>query len=626
MNTLAFTENFGLSVPISALRAENDFGIGDISSAYKFIDFLHKSKCTVWKMLPINATSTSGFNSPYSAESAFALDFLYIDIMNLEDINSELFEEGRKKSDNKRVEFESVRKLKFKIIQKAFKNFYLNVYNKDTQRTDSFNEFIDKEKFWLDNYAIYKVIQEEFGYIYQNLWPKELKDYDTEYIEMYSHKNKYDILLYKYIQWIIHIQFVNLKKYANKNGVSLIGDFPAFLDSNSSDIWGNRNYFNVDENLKPYVYVGHPPDQFNSKGQIWKLAIPDWNSQKKDDYYWYKSRINKLINYFDGLRLDYFMFYTEYYVIDLDKKATEGRWVKGPGESFISKVLNSISDNNAFKFFAEIPVIDPDKHFIDKKIIDNLNKVLKKMGCEVYTIFAFDYKFLLNLSDKNLISLETTTHDMPPLKSYWHKLPEYKKKYILNKLNISINNIDILNNDLAWKIFNEIVLLNAHNVIFPIQDILGTEEQINIPGTTNSTNWGFRLSENIEDLLLNKELIKKMINLSSISNRGFFYKDFSVKTLPLIDKGVERRINLGEKFIIWVFSDKKDEINILTDISVKGSNNSRMKKFSLKHGQYINKGYLYKKIIIPSNRGEFKLSLEKKSIETQNDWIKIIVV
>jgi len=121
----------GILLHITSLPSE--FGIGDLgASAYKFANFLNKSKQSYWEILPINPVSIFKGASPYSTYSAFAGNTLLISPQLL-------YEDGLlKKSDIQKlkntfknsinedfVDYKKVEKEKNKIFQIAFNNFKL---------------------------------------------------------------------------------------------------------------------------------------------------------------------------------------------------------------------------------------------------------------------------------------------------------------------------------------------------------------------------------------------------------------------------------------------------------------------------------------------------------------------
>ena len=608
-NPLLFTNTSGITVPLTALRTKNDFGIGDLEDAYLFVDFLAKSGFTIWKMLPVNTTLISGFNSPYDAESAFALDPLFLDLTDLEDIDYEhvktyldLIRGGQDR--NNTVEFERCRKIKSQIQKLAFYRFYRDVYNIDVIRTQRFNDFILKEAYWLDEYALFKTLQKEFGEIFLGLWPKEFFHRNPEALEKYRRKNEEELLYNKYCQWIIHVQWMKLKTYANEKGVSLIGDIPSFIEAGSADVWSQRHLFHVNENLLPTVFGGAPPDQLSVDGQVWQMISTDWEAQKKEDYMWWRRRFEHMSDLFDGLRLDYFMIYVEYWSIEPGKKAIEGDWKKGPGMDFLNTVIKDLSDRKLCKFIAEVPTID-------QEVIVHVHDVLAEIGSDLCVILAFDYKHFLKEEMENGFTVETSTHDTPPIKVLWKKMSDEAKAFLLNHLGIDYPLEGDFTDQVRWDIIKAVLSLPVHAVIFPIQDILGTNEQINIPGLVGGDNWAFRLKRYIEDMLVDEELIARLNEYTDLSKRNKGYRDFFMRSVPVINGKTARRYTVGEEIIVWSFAEFEGVVEVVTNLPTKDNLFSDIKTIYMDEVQRTDVGTLYRWTTTAIQCGTYFLTMKQ---------------
>ena len=114
----------GILLHISALP--NKYGIGTFGKeAYEFVDFLNDAGQSYWQVLPLGPTTFG--DSPYQSFSAFAGNPYFIDFDLLKE------EKLLKKSDydylknqNDRVDFEWLYINKYKVLRKAFNNFFTN--------------------------------------------------------------------------------------------------------------------------------------------------------------------------------------------------------------------------------------------------------------------------------------------------------------------------------------------------------------------------------------------------------------------------------------------------------------------------------------------------------------------
>ena len=144
----------GVLLHITSLPSSH--GIGDLgSSAEHFIDYLSKMNQKFWQILPTN--DPENFNSPYDSNSAFAQNTLLISLelllddgfLSRDDIKTIPSFTGN------RVDFESVKKWKYPILEKAANNFYNTARKNDL----GYQQFCQENSFWLDDYAVFKLIK-----------------------------------------------------------------------------------------------------------------------------------------------------------------------------------------------------------------------------------------------------------------------------------------------------------------------------------------------------------------------------------------------------------------------------------------------------------------------------------
>ena len=152
-----------LSVTISTCHGPTSlvgsYGIGEIGpNAYRFIDYLHEMKQTLWQILPIGPTDLH--NSPYSSLSTFAGNHLLIslDLLVKDDLIDYKYIEDFKRPKLNKINFENIIEYKLPILEKVAFDFN-NKASKKLQ--DSFNKFCLDSSYWLDDYAKYWAIKKE---------------------------------------------------------------------------------------------------------------------------------------------------------------------------------------------------------------------------------------------------------------------------------------------------------------------------------------------------------------------------------------------------------------------------------------------------------------------------------
>ncbi|TCT15360.1 4-alpha-glucanotransferase [Natranaerovirga pectinivora] len=494
---MIFNKSSGILLHITSLPSR--YGIGDFGdAAHRFIDLLKKSKQSVWQILPLNPI---GFgNSPYQSYSAFAGNHLLISIDEL--INEKLLDPNDiidlPAFNDKQVNFLEVKKYKEKLLERAFQSFEKN--NQD------YNRFNQENNEWLENYALFMALKTYFNHLPWNKWEKGIAFRNEKVIKLYREKLKKSIEYEKFIQYIFFKQWAKLKKYANSNGIKIIGDVPIFVSYDSCDAWSNPDLFKLDELGNPIVVAGVPPDYFSEKGQLWGNPLYKWDLMKSDGYKWWVERINLNLRCFDSIRLDHFRGFEAYWEIlgDADN-AMKGKWVKGPGEDFFNRVINALGD---------VSIIAEDLGIITDDVI----KLKDKFGFPGMKVLQFTLEdldsddFYPEKFDENTF-VYTGTHDNDTILSWYGSVDAVVKECIEMCYGISE---DMVEEEVVWRFIELAFGSNGSVVVIPLQDVLclGGEGRMNTPGTVGG-NWEWRFS--FEELSCDR--VKRLRVLTERYNR-----------------------------------------------------------------------------------------------------------
>src|SRR5436190_567445 len=166
----------GVLAPLFGLRSENDLGIGDVAVLREFIDWAAEIGFKLVQLLPINEMGAD--NSPYNAISAMAIESTTLQLApgSPEDLSREDFEVviadvDLAKLRQSKVRYADVRKLKRRLLEKAFADF--NNRASDDRQSD-FRKFCEGESHWLNDYALFRALVEiNNGLEAWDQWPTE---------------------------------------------------------------------------------------------------------------------------------------------------------------------------------------------------------------------------------------------------------------------------------------------------------------------------------------------------------------------------------------------------------------------------------------------------------------------
>lgn len=480
----------GVLMPVFSLPSP--YGIGTFGrEAYKFADFLKASGFGAWQMLPLGPTSYG--DSPYQSFSSCAGNPYFIDLDTL--IDDGLLEKSEVEridwgSDKTRVDYEKIYLNRMNVLALAKARGY------ERDKTE-IEEFIDKNKAWVYEYALFMALKKHFGMKPWTQWPDEgIRRHEAAATEKYHGELKDDIELYIYVQYLFFKQWNALKSYINNLGITIIGDVPIYVAMDSVEVWSRRDMFALDENLSPKEVAGVPPDYFSEDGQLWGNPLYNWQRMEETGFDWWINRLNAAAKLFDIIRIDHFRGIESYYAVPFgESTARNGRWVKGPGMAFV----NAVKKNVKAEFIAEDLGC----------ITDEVRALLKSSGFPGMRVLQFAFDGLTPSDYQPHAYIEncvcyTGTHDNSPtplwVKEADEKVLEYAKKYL------GVND----NSSITAAMLRAGMASVARLFVAELQDYLNIADggRINTPGTSEG-NWRWRLDGDTDIMSLSKSLYEQ---------------------------------------------------------------------------------------------------------------------
>jgi 4-alpha-glucanotransferase len=483
----------GILLHISSLPSP--YGIGTFgNAAYDFVDFLKKTEQTYWQILPLGPTSYG--DSPYQTFSAFANNPYFIDLDCLIKEGLLLKEEIVATYYSERyVEYKELYEERFLVLRKAFQRFNRHDY--------LYQQFVFDNRKWLPDYALFMALKTHHQGEPWDTWHEDLRLRKPETLAYYQETLKDDVEFYEFIQFKAYEQYMNLKRYANQHGVKLIGDMPIYVSYDSSDVWANPSYFQLDQERLPYHVAGVPPDNFSADGQLWGNPLYDWDALEASEFEWWVDRVKSASEQFDMVRIDHFIGFQNYYSIPYGQKtAAGGTWKKGPGIKLFHVIKKKLGDVN---------IIAEDLGVIT----DEVRKLLKETGFPGMKLlqFAFDSReesdYIPHLYTRNVIAY-TGTHDNETTATWFKNLPKNDLDYCLSYINHG-------SGSQVESLIKSTLQCIADTTIIPMQDYLELEEEgrMNIPSTTGN-NWKWRMLKSE----ITPELTKKIKSITQLYGRG----------------------------------------------------------------------------------------------------------
>ena len=481
---------------ISSLPSE--YGIGKMGKhAFDFVDFLVKSETKCWQILPLSPTSYG--DSPYQSFSVNAGNPYFIDFEILEGdglLEHHEFASYDWGNDPDRVDYSIIYNNCFDVLRIAYSRF-------KPIRFPEYKKFCDKNKSWLDEYALFMALKAKNGGKAWYEWENDLAMHKPKAVTAAKKELKKELGFYKFMQFEFTRQWSALKKYANDNGIEIIGDIPIYCALDSVEAWSKHKLFVFDKKRRPIAVAGCPPDDFSPTGQLWGNPLYDWDYHQKTGYEWWIDRIRTASELYDIVRIDHFRGFESYYTIPYgNEDATVGEWKKGPNHELFRLAEEKLGRLN---------IIAEDLGFITPEV----REMLDKCGYPGMKVLQFGFSdgenehLPHNFAGTNCFAY-TGTHDNETLIGWVDALDKKSLKFAKSYLNVKKKK------DIPMAIVRAAWGSVAQVAAAQIQDFLDSDGdgRMNTPSTLGG-NWQFRTRESD----FTPELAKKIRRLNRLYNR-----------------------------------------------------------------------------------------------------------
>jgi len=314
----------------------------------------------------------------------------------------------------------------------------------------------------------------------------------------------------KFAQFQFFRQWEKLKSYCHERGIRIMGDIPIYVAHDSADVWSHPELFQLDEQGKPTVVAGVPPDYFSATGQLWGNPIYRWDLLERTGYRWWIERLQASLKLFDLVRLDHFRGFEAYWEVPANaRNAIGGRWMKGPGTKLFTALQAA---------FGELPIVAENLGVITPEV----EAIRKQFGFPGMSLLQFAFgtdpqgpSFRPHNYSRELVAY-TGGHDNDTTVGWWTSSgmgdSTRTAEDIRAERKFATEYLAIGNEAINWVFIRTVLASVADVAIIPLQDVLGAgrEARMNLPGTT-SGNWKWRYRREALTTEISKRLKKLVI-------------------------------------------------------------------------------------------------------------------
>ncbi|MFZ1798996.1 MAG: 4-alpha-glucanotransferase, partial [Chitinophagaceae bacterium] len=349
----------GISIPVFSLRSENSGGVGEFNDLKLLGAWAEKTGIQLIQILPVNDTTSTGSwedSYPYSAISAFALHPIY---MNLQTMAGKKYAVLAEKYATELKSYNELQEVSYPEVNRIKWNFFKEIFplqKKQIFSSKKYQEFFDKNKYWLEPYAVFCFLRDKNKTADFYTW-KAYKKYSVAALNKILKTKGEEISIHFFLQFHLHVQLLDAVMYLKKKGISLKGDLPIGIKGASADHWQNPELFN--DNL----LAGAPPDAFTEAGQNWGFPTYNWKAMKENNYRWWEAKLNHSSTYAAAIRLDHVLGF--FRIWSIPKENTQG--ILGYFQPSIALHVNDFTKKNIY--FDEDRFCSP---FITEKLVEEI--------------------------------------------------------------------------------------------------------------------------------------------------------------------------------------------------------------------------------------------------------------
>src|SRR5262245_25079796 len=478
----------GVIVPLFSCPSSCSWGIGEIPDLEPLTAWLAGAGISVLQLLPINEMAP-GQQSPYSAISAMAMDPIFIRLPDVEDFLALGGEAAMSPGDREAlasarrapaVAFTTVRRLKSDALRASFDRFVDADWRRDTPRARALAAFVVSQAWWIEDYSLFRAIHAREGEAEWMAWPEALQRREPAAIDRARRELATEVLYFQYLQWLAIEQWKAM--HARTRGVSLFGDLPFMVDTDSADVWSRHHQFALD------MSIGAPPDAFSAEGQDWGTPLYRWDVIAREGFHWLRERARRCADLFDGFRVDHLVGFYRTYGRPRDGSAPFFTPTTEPEQVRLGETVLEIFREPGSEVIAEDLGTVP----------DFVRASLSRLGVPGFKVLRWEKRWhdegqpFRDPAEYPAVSVAVSgTHDTEPLMVWWDLAPDDERQKLSAALGVDLTALP--DAGVRDAIIDALYRSGSNLVLCTIQDVFGWRDRINDPAVIADSNWVYRL-------------------------------------------------------------------------------------------------------------------------------------
>jgi 4-alpha-glucanotransferase len=522
---------WGIAVQLYGLRSSRNWGIGDFTDLRALMQWAGRVGAATIGTNPLHALFLDDpFHiSPYSPSSRHFINPLYIDVEACEEFAASpeaqrLLEipSFRDRLAQAReadlVDYAAVTALKRGAFEAMHRTLRMRPGPDGERRRDEFVQFRADQGESLERFALFQVLREHMGRNDVSMrdwrrWPEALRDPTSSEVKQFAQAHEESVEFFTYLQWEAQAQLAACVAAGREAGlpIGLYLDLAVGTDAAGADTWAAPHL------VASGATIGAPPDMYNRKGQNWGLPPLNVPALRAHAYRPFAELLGANMRRAGALRIDHVLGLMRLFWIPEGCSPTEGAYVSYPFDDLVGIVALESHRNCCMVIGEDLGTLP-----------DGFQERMRGAGLLSYCLLYFErdhqgrFKPPSGYPADALVSL--STHDLPTIWGFWSRrdIAEKEKVGAYPEPAMAAQARQMRNEEiegLLEALQRERLLRPGHRrdvvplqavlhfiartpsrlLMVGIEDLIGLEDQANLPGTVDEhPNWRRRLPLTLE--------------------------------------------------------------------------------------------------------------------------------
>jgi len=457
---------WGWAVQVYAVRSNESWGIGDFADLRELGRWAAGAGASVMLISPLGAQPPTPHQEPcpYYASSRRFLNALYARVEEIPgaercaDELRPLRDQALALNRERHIDHDVVFRLKFDALE---------IVHAANPTPDGMADWAASQGQALRDFARFSALTETHGPNWRE-WPSHAAAVDER-----------RVAFHEWVQFHLHRQLAGAAAE-----IGLIADVPVGFSSDGFDAWRWRDL------IAPGVRVGAPPDLFFPDGQDWGMPAFDPWKLAAADFAPFRDAIAAVAAHARGLRLDHVMSLFRLFWMPAGTTPHEGAYVRYPAPALFKILAAESARTNTFVIGEDLGLVEP-----------SVRTEMQRRRALGYRLMWFEEAPLDQWPQDSVAAIGT--HDLPTVAGIWRLSEPDRRHHHLRQRLVDATHLpdgaDPI--EVAVAAYGRLATAGSRIALASLEDALGVEERINVPGTTSEwPNWRLALPFTLEDV------------------------------------------------------------------------------------------------------------------------------